>query len=153
MLKIGNLKHIDIHIFYVLPVGEVKPMCLICNGTVHGSRSGIIQREEELQNNAHGTIWRDAARVCSRKRKGSGAANRLWLTNRQGTEIPYPTIDLIADRLQQRFSLFQSIASVIDLVNSLLINKRHGTCKLQRWRVFRSGVSSCSYVIYVRRLR
>ena len=84
--------------------GGVKPMWLIYNGMVAVVKSSIV-KIEALQDNAHDKVWRNVpARVCSKKRKSSAAAEWLWTTNRQGAELHYPTINHFADQYQQRFS-------------------------------------------------
>ena len=53
---------------------RVKRMCLICNGTVAVVKSSRV-KIEALQNNGHGTVWREVlAKVCSKKRKSSAGA-------------------------------------------------------------------------------
>ena len=64
----------DRHILYVLPMGGVIPMCLICNGMFAVVKSSSVMIEA-LQNNAHGTVLRELpARVFSNKIKRSAAA-------------------------------------------------------------------------------
>ena len=114
MLKIGNLTNNGRTHFVI---GGVKPMCIICNGTVAVVKSPSL-KIEALRNNAHGPVWRKVpARVCSNKRKVSRLKNDYErLIGRVQTSLQYPTINQFADQFQQRFSQFQRIAAEIDLV-------------------------------------
>ncbi len=112
-------------------MGGVKPMCLICNGMAAVVKSSSVMINA-LQNNAHGTVWCEVlARVCRKKLKSSAAAEWLWTTNWNGTELHYPTINQFAEYFQQGFSQLHSIATITDLVNG------PGPSKLQWWRMFR----------------
>ena len=76
----------------------------------------------------------------------------MIMERRKGTELHDPTINQFADQFRKRFSRFQSIAAIMDLV------KRPPTVDRQEaWtqRVSKvedvSDISSCSCAIYLRR--
>ena len=71
----------------------------------------------------------------------------------QAIKLPYQTINQFADQFQQRFSQFQSIAAIMDLVNKPLTVDPQYVWNQQVVKVedVSDVISSCSCAIHLRR--
>ena len=123
----------DRHIFVCvkLPIGGVKPMCLICNGRIAVVKSSSV-KIETMHMARFGVKFPPGS--AARKEKVAPLQN---VYERQIGRVQNFTTLQFPDRFRQRFSQFQSIAAIMDLEGfSLLIHKKPGRSKLQRWMVF-----------------